>query len=88
MSSSFVVFSGGSACNHILNAFHKVSNHQVSYVLGVSDNGGSTVSIKNKKCEKNPTCLFTLERTVKSIAWSKCWGLEIKTFKTNGLVQP
>ncbi|KAG1456492.1 hypothetical protein G6F46_005438 [Rhizopus delemar] len=42
MSSSFVVFSGGSACNHILNAFHKVSNHQVSYVLGVSDNGGST----------------------------------------------
>ncbi|KAI9282682.1 hypothetical protein BY458DRAFT_496988 [Sporodiniella umbellata] len=39
---SFVVFSGGSACNHILKTFHQLSNDEVSYVLGMSDNGGST----------------------------------------------
>ncbi|KAI7862577.1 hypothetical protein BDF14DRAFT_1854013 [Spinellus fusiger] len=38
---SFIVFSGGTACNHILRAFHE-STDDVSYVLGVSDNGGST----------------------------------------------
>ncbi|KAG0749489.1 hypothetical protein G6F57_004898 [Rhizopus arrhizus] len=38
----FVVFSGGTACNHILKAFHKLSNNEVNYVLGISDNGGST----------------------------------------------
>ncbi|RCH90002.1 hypothetical protein CU098_001611, partial [Rhizopus stolonifer] len=37
----FVVFSGGTACNHILEAFHNVSD-KVNYVLGISDNGGST----------------------------------------------
>lgn len=42
--SSFVVFSGGSACNHILDGFHKTGDHDVSYILGISDNGGSTVS--------------------------------------------
>lgn len=41
--SSYVVFSGGSACNHILDGFHKTSAHDVSYILGISDNGGSTV---------------------------------------------
>lgn len=41
--SSYVVFSGGSACNHILDGFHKTSSHDVSYILGISDNGGSTV---------------------------------------------
>ncbi|CAO3640928.1 unnamed protein product [Mucor fragilis] len=40
--SSYVVFSGGSACNHILEGFHKTSSHNVSYILGISDNGGST----------------------------------------------
>ncbi|KAI9473508.1 MAG: hypothetical protein EXX96DRAFT_508148 [Benjaminiella poitrasii] len=40
---SFVVFSGGSACNHILSSFHNNNNHNdVSYILGVSDNGGSS----------------------------------------------
>ncbi|KAI8097866.1 uncharacterized protein B0P05DRAFT_522392, partial [Gilbertella persicaria] len=42
ISSSFVVFSGGSACNHILDSFHKTGANQVSYILGISDNGGST----------------------------------------------
>ncbi|KAI8981520.1 hypothetical protein BDB01DRAFT_906543 [Pilobolus umbonatus] len=41
-SHSFVVFSGGSACNHILDTFHKTSTNDVSYILGISDNGGST----------------------------------------------
>lgn len=46
MTSSFVVFSGGSACNHILKAFHNnASDDQVSYILGISDNGGSTVIV-------------------------------------------
>ncbi|CAO3677600.1 unnamed protein product [Rhizopus microsporus] len=46
MTSSFVVFSGGSACNHILKAFHNNANDdQVSYILGISDNGGSTSEI-------------------------------------------
>ncbi|CAO3628653.1 unnamed protein product [Mucor hiemalis] len=40
--SSYVVFSGGSACNHILDGFHKTGAHDVSYILGISDNGGST----------------------------------------------
>lgn len=40
--SSYVVFSGGSACNHILDGFHKTGAHDVSYVLAISDNGGST----------------------------------------------
>ncbi|KAI8082096.1 hypothetical protein BDF21DRAFT_337942 [Thamnidium elegans] len=42
MASSYVVFSGGSACNHILDGFHKTADHDVSYILGISDNGGST----------------------------------------------
>ncbi|GAA5807278.1 hypothetical protein MFLAVUS_000635 [Mucor flavus] len=42
MASSYVVFSGGSACNHILDGFHKTAAHDVSYILGISDNGGST----------------------------------------------
>ncbi|OAD68069.1 hypothetical protein PHYBLDRAFT_188799 [Phycomyces blakesleeanus NRRL 1555(-)] len=41
-SPSFVIFSGGSACNHIIRAFHESPGQDVSYVLGVSDNGGST----------------------------------------------
>lgn len=41
--SSYVVFSGGSACNHILDGFQKTSANDVSYILGISDNGGSTV---------------------------------------------
>jgi hypothetical protein len=49
---SFVVFSGGSACNHILNAFHKTANNDVSYILGISDNGGSTVRKQKKKSIK------------------------------------
>ncbi|KAG0171487.1 hypothetical protein DFQ28_001029 [Apophysomyces sp. BC1034] len=40
--SSFVIISGGSACNHIARAFHKISSNNVCYVLGISDNGGST----------------------------------------------
>ncbi|KAI9028850.1 hypothetical protein CLU79DRAFT_736370 [Phycomyces nitens] len=39
---SFVVFSGGSACNNIAKAFHQISDNNVCYILGVSDNGGST----------------------------------------------
>ncbi|KAI7907005.1 uncharacterized protein BX663DRAFT_494478 [Cokeromyces recurvatus] len=38
---SFVVFSGGSACNHIVNAFQAITP-SVCYALGISDNGGST----------------------------------------------
>ncbi|KAI9026523.1 hypothetical protein CLU79DRAFT_698377 [Phycomyces nitens] len=38
---SFVVFSGGSACNFIAPAFQSISS-DVCYVLGISDNGGST----------------------------------------------
>ncbi|KAI9300362.1 hypothetical protein BJ944DRAFT_27811 [Cunninghamella echinulata] len=38
---SFVVFSGGSACNFISNTFQSITPN-VSYVLGISDNGGST----------------------------------------------
>lgn len=52
----FVVFSGGTACNHILKAFHKLSNNEVNYVLGISDNGGSTVNyyiINNKHNNNN-----------------------------------
>ncbi|KAI9274254.1 hypothetical protein BY458DRAFT_507720 [Sporodiniella umbellata] len=41
MGSSFVVFSGGSACNFITNTFQSITP-SVCYVLGVSDNGGST----------------------------------------------
>lgn len=44
--SSYVVFSGGSACNHILDGFHKTGANDVSYILGISDNGGSTVRKK------------------------------------------
>ncbi|KAI8376734.1 hypothetical protein EDC96DRAFT_495637 [Choanephora cucurbitarum] len=40
--SSFVIFSGGSACNHILDSFQKTGANEVSYILGISDNGGST----------------------------------------------
>lgn len=50
--SSFVVFSGGSACNHILNAFHETSANDVSYILGISDNGGSTVSSNELNIKK------------------------------------
>ncbi|KAI9031615.1 hypothetical protein CLU79DRAFT_729371 [Phycomyces nitens] len=38
---SFVVFSGGSACNYIANAFQAITPN-VCYILGISDNGGST----------------------------------------------
>ncbi|KAF7721494.1 hypothetical protein EC973_004633 [Apophysomyces ossiformis] len=44
---SFVIFSGGSACNHIANAFQSITPN-VCYVLGISDNGGSTFSIKSE----------------------------------------
>ncbi|KAI8332000.1 hypothetical protein BD560DRAFT_451410 [Blakeslea trispora] len=40
-SPSFVIFSGGSACNFIANAFQSITP-SVCYILGVSDNGGST----------------------------------------------
>ncbi|KAI8581080.1 hypothetical protein K450DRAFT_234524 [Umbelopsis ramanniana AG] len=36
--STFLVISGGSACNHICDVFGR----NVSFVLGISDNGGST----------------------------------------------
>ncbi|KAI7872640.1 hypothetical protein BDF14DRAFT_1715995 [Spinellus fusiger] len=39
---SFVVISGGSACNNIARAFHRIGSNNVCYILGVSDNGGST----------------------------------------------
>ncbi|KAI8339944.1 hypothetical protein BC941DRAFT_418983 [Chlamydoabsidia padenii] len=42
---SFVIFSGGSACNHIAKAFHEVGHQEVAYILGISDNGGSTSEI-------------------------------------------
>ncbi|KAI9265269.1 hypothetical protein BDA99DRAFT_481186 [Phascolomyces articulosus] len=38
---SLVIISGGSACNDIAPAFQKIT-HDVRYVLGISDNGGST----------------------------------------------
>ncbi|KAI8062504.1 hypothetical protein BC940DRAFT_308785 [Gongronella butleri] len=38
---SFIVFSGGTACNHIANAFQGITP-SVCYVLAISDNGGST----------------------------------------------
>ncbi|KAI8339737.1 hypothetical protein BC941DRAFT_421282 [Chlamydoabsidia padenii] len=38
---SFVVISGGSACNFISNTFQSITPN-VCYVLGISDNGGST----------------------------------------------
>ncbi|KAG1468156.1 hypothetical protein G6F56_004003 [Rhizopus delemar] len=41
MESSFIIFSGGSACNFITNTFQSITP-SVCYVLGVSDNGGST----------------------------------------------
>ncbi|ORZ01272.1 hypothetical protein BCR43DRAFT_486662 [Syncephalastrum racemosum] len=40
--SSFVIFSGGTACNHIARAFHSDPTNDVCYVLGISDNGGSS----------------------------------------------
>ena len=39
---SFVVISGGSACNEIARSFHTIADNNVCYVLGISDNGGST----------------------------------------------
>ncbi|KAF7721944.1 hypothetical protein EC973_003905 [Apophysomyces ossiformis] len=39
---SFAIISGGSACNHIARSFHKLSSNNVCYILGISDNGGST----------------------------------------------
>ncbi|KAI9256177.1 hypothetical protein BY458DRAFT_519600 [Sporodiniella umbellata] len=43
---SFTIFSGGTACNNILESFHRASEGcQVSYILGISDNGGSTSEI-------------------------------------------
>lgn len=41
MQPSFIVFSGGSACNFITSTFQSITP-SVCYVLGVSDNGGST----------------------------------------------
>ncbi|CEG68446.1 hypothetical protein RMATCC62417_04705 [Rhizopus microsporus] len=41
MDPSFIVFSGGSACNFITSTFQTITP-SVCYVLGVSDNGGST----------------------------------------------
>ncbi|KAI8877016.1 UPF0052-domain-containing protein [Backusella circina FSU 941] len=38
---SYVVFSGGSACNSLVNAFQTITS-KVSYILAISDNGGST----------------------------------------------
>ncbi|ORX53597.1 UPF0052-domain-containing protein [Hesseltinella vesiculosa] len=38
---SFIIFSGGTACNHIANAFQSITA-SVCYVLAISDNGGST----------------------------------------------
>lgn len=43
--SSYVVFSGGSACNHILDSFHKTAADDVTYLLSISDDGGSSVRI-------------------------------------------
>ncbi|ORZ03245.1 hypothetical protein BCR43DRAFT_431096 [Syncephalastrum racemosum] len=41
MSPSFVIISGGSACNAIAPAFQNITK-DVCYILGISDNGGST----------------------------------------------
>ncbi|KAI8986391.1 hypothetical protein BDB01DRAFT_785486 [Pilobolus umbonatus] len=38
---SFMIFSGGSACNFIVNAFQAITPN-ICYTLGISDNGGST----------------------------------------------
>ncbi|KAI8582294.1 hypothetical protein K450DRAFT_228281 [Umbelopsis ramanniana AG] len=38
---SYCVFSGGSACNHIVRAFQDTTPDTV-YILGIGDNGGST----------------------------------------------
>ncbi|KAG2184707.1 hypothetical protein INT43_000620 [Umbelopsis isabellina] len=38
---SYCVFSGGSACNHIVGAFQRTTPDTV-YILGIGDNGGST----------------------------------------------
>ncbi|KAI8142575.1 hypothetical protein BJV82DRAFT_579619 [Fennellomyces sp. T-0311] len=40
--SSVVIISGGTACNHIARAFHDAVTNDVCYILGVSDNGGSS----------------------------------------------
>ncbi|KAG2228042.1 hypothetical protein INT45_012066 [Circinella minor] len=40
--SSVVVISGGTACNHIARAFHDSVTNDVCYILGISDNGGSS----------------------------------------------
>ncbi|RUS24962.1 hypothetical protein BC938DRAFT_472824 [Jimgerdemannia flammicorona] len=40
-SSSVLIFSGGSACNNLVHTFQTLTPN-VCYVLGVSDNGGST----------------------------------------------
>ncbi|ORX47998.1 UPF0052-domain-containing protein [Hesseltinella vesiculosa] len=42
---SFVVFSGGSACNHITKSFQSVSPN-ISYIIGISDNGGSSSELQ------------------------------------------
>ncbi|KAI8097314.1 uncharacterized protein BX664DRAFT_292789 [Halteromyces radiatus] len=42
---SLVVFSGGTACNHIAKSFHELGHNDITYFLGVSDNGGSTSEI-------------------------------------------
>ncbi|KAI8067492.1 hypothetical protein BC940DRAFT_227175, partial [Gongronella butleri] len=42
---SFVVFSGGSACNHITKTFQSISS-SVSYIISISDNGGSSSELQ------------------------------------------
>lgn len=49
---SFIIFSGGTACNHIARAFHDSVANDVCYVLGISDNGGSSVNIVVKLSEE------------------------------------
>ncbi|KAI9316174.1 hypothetical protein BX666DRAFT_2136568 [Dichotomocladium elegans] len=39
---SYVIVSGGTACNHIARSFHGSPNSDVCYVLSISDNGGSS----------------------------------------------
>lgn len=40
---SYIIVSGGTACNHIARTFHDSAINDICYVLSISDNGGSSV---------------------------------------------
>src|SRR3979409_2169993 len=54
--STFLVISGGSACNHICDVFGR----NVSFVLGISDNGGSTVCSTHQICDIKSNPVLTV----------------------------